>query len=84
MNQKNWIVQDTISSAIDTINEAPTVEAEAVKHGEWEKIRGMAPPEFHGKNRCSICGNVALQYKWREELSTYCPNCGAKMDNCNK
>lgn len=39
MNQKNWIVQDTISSAIDTINEARGVEAEPVKHGEWVATR---------------------------------------------
>lgn len=68
------------SSVLDAIEFSPTVDAEPVRHGEWEKIRGMAPPEFHGKNRCSICGNVALQYKWREELSPYCPECGAKMD----
>ena len=58
----------------------PTIEAEPVRHGRWVEIKGMAPPEYHGKHRCSICCARALERKFHEELSEHCPNCGAKMD----
>lgn len=50
------------------------------RHGRWVEIKGMAPPEYHGKHRCSICCARALERKFHEELSEHCPNCGAKMD----
>lgn len=49
------------------------------RHGRWVEIKGMAPPEYHGKHRCSLCYARALERKMHEELSNYCPNCGAKM-----
>ena len=71
---------DGWNSAIEIINNAPTIEAEPVRHGRWVEIKGMAPPEYHGKHRCSICCARALERKFHEELSEHCPNCGAKMD----
>ena len=56
------------------------LEAEPVRHGRWIEIKGMAPPEYHGKHRCSLCYARALERKMHEELSNYCPNCGVKMD----
>ncbi len=66
---------------------APTVEAVEVVHGRWEDIYGgkYANPRF----RCSVCKVKALYVNvlnglgnWidEQELSNYCPNCGAKMD----
>ena len=52
------------------------------KTGEWIKAKGMMPPEFHGHHCCSECGNFANMeppFGNREDLSRYCPNCGAKM-----
>lgn len=78
MNQKNWIVQDTISSAIDTINEVPAVEAEPVRHGEWVEIGSYDEDGYYDIDyKCSECGRFE-PYK-----EPYC-HCGAKMDNCNK
>lgn len=51
-----------------------------VRHGKWLKASGMLPPEYHEKERCSVCGNFALHDRFgRIQLSSYCPNCGAKM-----
>lgn len=44
-----------------------TLTAEPVKHGRWVWLDGV---------RCSIC-NHKLQ---TTGLPSYCPNCGAKMD----
>lgn len=55
------------------IDEAPTIEAEPVRHGRWEK-RGQ---EIY----CSECGEES-GYTWAgaSRYSDYCPDCGAKMD----
>lgn len=65
------------NDAIDSINEnAPTIEAEPVRHGKW-----IIEDKYtdYRTERCSMCGWVAnrdyIQDKW-----FYCPNCGAKMD----
>ena len=69
------------------IMKAPTVDAVEVVHGRWEDMwKGKyANPRF----RCSVCKTKALHINvlnglgnWidEQELSNYCPNCGAKMD----
>ena len=61
----------------------PPASADAV-HGEWIKATGMMPPEFHGHHCCSECGNFANMeppFGNREDLSNFCPNCGADMRN---
>lgn len=53
------------------------------KRGRWERITGMAPPEYHGHRICSICECFAPYdplHMRREILSKYCPGCGAKME----
>lgn len=56
----------------EVIDNAPTVEAEPVRHGHWERFRckGDRSDTFH----CSEC-KYLLHY-----VSKFCPNCGAKMD----
>ena len=52
-------------------------------HGRWERLTGMAPPEYHGHKVCSVCGCLAPYnplHPGHEELSEYCPGCGARMD----
>ena len=60
------------------IDNAPTIEAEPVKHGWWVR-------DGIDKWRCSVCGvgdNYA--YAWdgggAKLQDNYCPNCGAKME----
>ena len=59
-----------IGTVLKGIEEAPTVDAVEVVHGQWE-----------GEN-CSVCGGDAWYYDWDQTVwqSPYCPNCGAKMD----
>ena len=50
----------------------PTVDAEPVRHGRW--IFGTANHREYMK--CSVC----LKSQTPTGVFTYCPNCGAKMD----
>lgn len=72
------------NSVIEIIEQAPTVEAEPVRHGKWVFVEP-------GAVWCSECGmdsslcdaETADETKRRianGETPNYCPNCGAKMD----
>lgn len=66
--------------SVNQIIRAEVVDAEPVRHGRWYKPTGMMPPEHHGRHRCTVCDHMALYFRiGHEELSPYCPNCGAKM-----
>ena len=56
------------------IDNAPTIEAEPIRYGEW-----IGKPMIGGysRMRCSVCDNVFLDNK---EKWNYCPCCGAKME----
>ena len=58
------------NSAIKIIEEAPTVEVEPVKHGEWKEISCT----YDYDCVCSECRRSG------HPLDNYCHNCGAKMD----
>ena len=72
---------------VNDIDEAPTIEAEPVRHGEWiDRYGGKYANHLW---ECSECKEKAL---WRfevdalgkeivvQDLSDFCPGCGAKMD----
>lgn len=63
-----------------TINNAPTIEAEPVRHGEW-----IEPEEYTGHTEwhCSYCGDVVYTICGYPSAD-YCPNCGAKMEGKNE
>ena len=50
------------------IKEAPTIDAEPVKHSHWEKLKILS------LRQCHTCGHV------EGYNANYCANCGAKMD----
>ena len=54
--------------------DAPTVDAEPVKHGHWV----IEPDET--VMHCDVCGWAFEYYGGLEEENNYCPFCGAKMD----
>ena len=56
------------------LNEAPTIDAEPIRYGEW-----IGKPMIGGysRMRCSVCDNVFLENKGKWN---YCPYCGARMD----
>lgn len=50
--------------------DAPTIEAEPLKHGRW-LLNGM----ILNRQKCSVCGF----YSDDLQADNYCPNCGAQM-----
>ena len=68
---------------LDDIDNAPTIEAEHVKHGRWISVEDEEHPcdEWDctacGQRRTFLCEMDADDMK---EDYPYCPNCGAKMD----
>ena len=79
-DRKDWCLHGSEIEML--IANAPTVEAESVRHGKWIE-------DDIDKWRCSVCqkGDVyALSWSISEgyELQdNYCPHCGAKMDEVN-
>lgn len=60
------------------VQNAPTIEAEPVKHGEWVPVEPGSDVWF----RCSEC-EVEISTSWNYDLDAgwnFCPCCGAKMD----
>lgn len=72
-----WIRYKMFENAIEN---APTIEAEPIRHGEWavDTIYPSGVKKFH----CSVCGQERTVHEKYEGVfrQNYCPNCGAKMD----
>ena len=62
-----------IDAAWNRIKQAPTIDAEPVRHGKWIEHLNYKE-ERDGYYWCPLCQKMAT----REY--NYCPNCGAKMD----
>ena len=60
------------SMTFDTLDLAPTIEAEPVKHGRW--IFHRDEDGWHIWYECSLC------HKTSQKDTPYCGNCGAIMD----
>lgn len=61
------------------IADAPTIEAETIKHGRWIE-QNNHDWEYSKEYRCSECGKhrlVTIPKGWNWN---FCPYCGAKMD----
>lgn len=56
----------------EDIDDAPTIDAVEVVHGEWIKYED-------GTTVCSNCG-FTLEDWIQGVFYNFCPNCGAKMD----
>lgn len=63
--------QDVADWQEKCINEAPAVDAEPVRHGEWEDDAYIW--------RCTLCHKGLLVEDGCADMN-YCPHCGAKMD----
>ena len=64
------------NAVTNMIGDAPTIEAEPVRHGYWENANGR-PKTYIRK--CSVCGKEAY-FCGRGCSYKFCPNCGSKMD----
>ena len=63
------------------IDDAPTIDAEPVRHGKW--IKADSQQYFRKHYPCFTCSECGYrkdsQKKWN-----YCPNCGCRMDGERK
>lgn len=59
----------------DAIDEAPTIDAEPVRHGKWlfEEY-----PDGYYHSKCSLCNSWFSEDAFLNPYK-YCPNCGACM-----
>lgn len=72
--------QDIADWQAKCINEAPAVDTEPVRHGEWI----LNPCNLYNDATwvCSVCGNewVLIDGTPLDNQMDYCTKCGAKMD----
>ena len=74
------------NAVTNMIGDAPTIEAEPVRHGRWLNKKEWHLGRWVAWLECSCCGEHDDNAEMYEMLpfgagpSNYCPNCGAKMD----
>lgn len=71
-DRKDWCLHGNEIEKL--IADAPTVDAEPVRHGRW--ILHRLGDEYF---KCSVCGYQQKAYALSIHFK-YCTNCGAKMD----
>lgn len=63
----------------DIVMDAPAVDAEPVRYGEWEYVR---TDKYNGEFavvKCSSCGHTNYAIAEYIRKGIWCPYCGAKM-----
>lgn len=63
--------------AVDTIENAPTVDAQPVVHAKFTYYKNNGITDYF---KCSDCGNVVNVYLDNFPEHKFCCNCGARMD----
>ena len=66
-------------AAADQLNKLPTADVVEVRHGEWKICSDGYYPYC---SRCVYEPEISTRYS--NNLTPYCPNCGAKMDGERK
>lgn len=61
------------SAIQDAIQNAPTIEYEPVRYGQWEKGHDV----FGNFYKCTVCDATFADIGYGYN---YCPECGARMD----
>ena len=68
----------------DTIDDAPTIDAEPVRHGKWIELNTESGIFMtYDEVKCSECGFDEYFFNKGWARFKYCPNCGAKMEEVN-
>ena len=72
---------DHYAVQIEDIENAPTIDAELIRHGHWE-VGWYLVSTSRGRRytKASVCSCCHQQSKRGRSRYSYCPNCGAKMD----
>ena len=74
---------DEVAMAVEN---APTIDAEPVRHGRWAVREAMPMHDIKGNLSwgnwyvCTGCGFATTAIEGHITQYRYCPNCGAKMD----
>lgn len=79
LNGKSYKLFSTTLREFLECNEIPYKAADVVpvRHGRWVKKHD----DVCYWHECSECGEKSPKDQWKNQwLSSYCPNCGAKMD----
>ena len=75
-NYRAFESADSWGGAVHDVEDAPTIDAEPVRHGQWIVAIVNNTPHF----KCSEC-NKYIEAEWTANFDyVFCPNCGAKMD----
>ena len=70
-------IDDIFIEVERTIDEQPTADVKEVRHGKWlYEDSDVGWTDY----KCSACGNIISTVAQDEDLYSYCPYCGAKMD----
>lgn len=79
---KTPMEERTFRKAVEIAEDMPTIEAEPVRHGRWIE---QEAPNMDIYYDCSACGEpfCFIDGSPTDNLYTYCPNGGAKMDKEN-
>lgn len=74
--------KEIIKAIVDRINLHPAADVAPVRHGKWKPVKynahcscGKSYGTYHFL--CSACNHIAYSQPYG---LTYCPNCGARMD----
>jgi hypothetical protein len=82
-SQFYWMTINPVS-ALEEIDNAPTVDAVEVVHGYWDDSGRYQFPSGKKAIRCSVCGCALSEGEYHLFNWNYCPVCGAKMDGERK
>lgn len=78
---KNDIEAGAFLAALYIIDCTPTIEAEPVKHGQWDThdvVKILASGRtLDGFCQCEACGSI---FPFNFSEYSFCPECGARMD----
>lgn len=70
------VLKDAKEQALRFVEDAPTIEAVPVVHGEWLIKEDEAC--FATWDYCSVCG-FEMGFAGSSHYANFCPNCGADM-----
>jgi hypothetical protein len=87
LDNEKWMDNYDRDFIVDVaLDEAPTVDAVPVVRGEWKRGREFPTyprvPFIGTACYCSNCeGEAYWDTDYGQQLFSYCPNCGAKMED---
>ena len=64
------------------LDEQPTIDAEPVRHAEWDNSGRYRFKNGRIAILCTSCGCALSECELKKYKYNYCPVCGAKMKGC--